>query len=432
MSRFGANSTIAPWQAAVARAAYEATATLLAPAAMPLLALHPRLSGGLRQRLGLQHGQPPLQRPVWLHGSSAGDVAALVPLATRLADLGLPLALSAWTASGFQMARLRAEQLDLPATVFHAPLDLPGPVGAVLDRLQPGCLVLECLELWPTLVGSCQRRRIPVAVVNGRLSPSSLGHYRRLRWLFEPCFAALSRVSALTPEDAARFVAAGTPAGRVSVLSSSKHGGLVGAAAPECKDHIDQPAKVVLGSLHQQEEQLLFPRIPRLLEAVPGLRLVVAPRYPHRAGAVVRRLGALGVAASLWSVSSDMEVQVLDRMGPLAEQYVGARAAFVGGSLVKRGCHNVMEPAARGVPVLTGPHTDNVRQELRMLLEAGAATVVQDGPSFARQLLELLGQPQQWQARSQAALAVAARLAHAADQLAEMILELHQQPVVRR
>ncbi len=226
------------WRATLARAAYNAACVVATPAALPLLALHPRLSGALRQRLALEG--PALDRPpVWLHGSSAGDVAALLPLARRLQHQGEAVALSTWTRSGHDMASRRGGD----AAIFRAPLDLPGPVEAVLHGLTPRGLVLECLEMWPHLVSACHARGVPVAVVNGRLSAASLAAYRRLRWLFEPCFAGLSLVSALTEDDARRFVAAGTPRSRVRVLSSSKHGDARPAelAAPR--------ARVVLGLL---------------------------------------------------------------------------------------------------------------------------------------------------------------------------------------
>ncbi len=408
------------WRAHLAGFTYTAACSVAAPAVLPLLALHPRLSGGFWQRLGRAPGSDPGARaaPLWLHGSSAGDVAALMPLARRLNEHGLEVALSAFTRTGHEMARRRADPM---ATVFRAPLDLPGPVGAVLDRLRPGCLVLECLEMWPNLVSACQRRSIPVAVVNGRLSPSSLAAYLRMRWLFEPCFRGLSLVTALTEQDARRFEEAGTRPARIRVLSSSKHGGAaLGGPPPE------PLPKVVLGSLHQGEEALLFPWIPRLLAAAPGLGVVVAPRYPHRARASLRALRALGLSAELRSNGEPPPggVMVVDRMGALAGQYRRACAALVGGSLIAHGGHNVVEPAAQGVPVLVGTHTDNCAHEVELLLEAGAAVVVRDGHELNHRVLALLGDRSLYDRASEAGRLVAADLAGAADELARLILAL--------
>ena len=409
------------WQSTIARATYGAAYAALTPALLPLLALHPRLSGGFWHRLGISTSlKRPMSgyQPLWLHGSSAGDVAALAPLARRMERLGFDLALSAWTRTGHQMASQRGGER---AVVFRAPLDLPGPVAAVLDRLQPRCLVLECLEMWPHLVSACHRRSIPVAVVNGRLSRSSLAAYRRLRWLFEPCFSGLSLVTALTPDDARRFEEAGTPPARIRLLSSSKHGDATVPRPPP-----DPQDKVVLGSLHQGEEDLLFPWLPRLLAGAPELRLVVAPRYPHRAPAVRGKLVRLGLETALLSQGEPPPgtVVVVDSMGVLAEQYRRARVAYVGGSLIRHGGHNVVEPASRGVPVLVGPHTENSVLEMELLLEAGAAVVVRDGREFYHQVLDLLGDRVRQARSSEAGIRVATGLAGAADELARLVAEL--------
>ena len=412
----GAPTTGAGWRQTLARAAYGATCAAVAPLSLPLLALHPRLRGALGQRLGLAPSCD--QAPVWLHGSSAGDVVALAPLASRLGAAGLSVVVSAWTRAGHQMADQR---LGDQAAVFRAPLDLGGPVVATLDRLRPRGLVLECLELWPRLVLECSRRGIPVAVVNGRLSSSSLSSYQRLAWLFRPCFASLRLVVALSQQHARRFVAAGVPARRVVVQPSSKHAGL----ALRALGPADVPPRVVLGSLHRAEEQILLPCLEQLLAAVPGLRVLLAPRYPHRAAAVQRRLRRLGLASSLQSRAPEARgVVILDVMGQLAAQYHGAALAFVGGSLVPRGGHNVMEPAACGVPILLGPHCANVRHEVRALRRAGAAQQVADGPAFLAAALALLRDPAAARQAGAAGQAVARRFAGAADHTAALLLGL--------
>jgi 3-deoxy-D-manno-octulosonic-acid transferase len=355
-------------------------------------------------------------RPVWLHGSSAGDVVALVPLARRLARAGLPVVTSAWTRSGYEMARRRMD-----GGVFRAPLDLAGPVGSVLESVRPTLLVLECLEMWPTLVGACQRRGIGVAVVNGRLSERSLGLYRRARWLFGPCFRGISMVSALTDEDAARFVEAGVPAERVAVAPSSKHAlwdPLTPTAGPD-------GGRLVLGSVHRGEERLLLPWIPQLLATAPGLEVVVAPRYPHRAARVQRQLRRLGVTSGLLSTgAADQRVRVVDTIGVLPEQYRGATVSFVGGSLVPRGGHNIVEPAACGSAVLVGPHTAHCQEEARSLVEAGCARVVRSGEEFSQEVTSLLQDRAEAARRGRQGLAVAAELGAAADRIALRLLAL--------
>jgi len=388
---------------------YNVAACSAVPLVLPVLALHPRLRGGLGQRLGAADGGVETVGPrVWLHGSSAGDVGALIPLGRRLGRAGLHPVYSAWTRSGYELARRR---LAPDATVFHAPLDLAPLVGRVLDRLRPSLLVLECLELWPALVSGCVQREIPVAVVNGRMSERSLRGYVGAGWLFGPCFRSLALVAALSDGDAERFVRAGVPRSRVHVESSSKHGD------PECGSRsAREPPLLVLGSIHRAEEEALLPWVPRLLARVPGLRVVVAPRYPHRAPEIRRRLDELGIFGQ--------RVTVVGTMGDLATHYGAATVAFVGGSLIPHGGHNLVEAAARGAAVLTGPYTTHCADEAARLVAARAAVVVCDGPSFCDRALDLLLHREATTRTGERGQQVARELSGAADRLARRLATL--------
>ncbi len=377
---------------------------------LPALAVHPRARGGLAQRLG--RVRRCAGSPLWLHGSSAGDVVALLPVLQELRRQGVPCALSAYTRAGHQMAALRAGGEASP--IFRAPLDLPSVVRRVLRRLGPRGLILECLELWPRLLDACAAAAIPVSVINGRLSERSLAAYRRLPALFGPRFGALRRVSALSDEDARRFVAAGVPAERVGVTCNSKHAAL--AVEPP---RPDGGRRLVLGSLHREEEEALLPWVLRLHAQLPALRTVLAPRYPHRARSLLRRARGLGLQAEPASAAAQgggAAITVVDRLGGLAESYRGARVAFVGGSLAARGGHNVMEPAAKGVPVLVGPHVQHCRQEVQALGAGGGAWVVREGEEFFARARALLLDDHLYQQSAHAAWRAAAALAHAARQ----------------
>jgi 3-deoxy-D-manno-octulosonic-acid transferase len=399
-----------PWADRLALGAYSALYATTLPALVPLLAAHPRLRGHLGERLGRAAAPA---HAIWLHGSSAGDLAALLPLASRLGQRW-PVLLSAWTSSGRELARRR---LPGSAAVAHAPLDLALVVRPLLRRLLPRLVALECLEIWPRLVRSCHALGVPVAVVNGRLTPRSLRWYRAASALFRPCFAHLALVVALTDADAERFVAAGARAERVFVAPSTKHDGLiVQPAAPE--------PKLVLGSIHRAEERLLIPWVRRALSDDPRLRVVIAPRYPHRAPAVQRRLARLGVPSRRSSEGEPSRVCVLDEVGRLAGEYAGARVALVGGSLVARGGHNLIEAAARGVPVLFGPYVDNCRGEAALLQEAGAGAVVTDGAAFWARSRELLADDAAFFAAREAALRVATQLAGSAGRVADRLSAL--------
>jgi len=411
-----------PGRTRLALGLYGVAGALLAPLALPLLGLHPRLSGGLWQRLGRWRVEPTDRPPVWLHGSSAGDVAALAPLGGELAAVGHSLVVSAWTRSGHQMA-LRRRWGEPAPQIFRVPLDLPFVVRGVLRRVRPSMVVLECLEIWPNLVLACQRRGIPVAVVNGRLSRRSAARYARARWLFGPCFEGLSLVTALTSHDAERFVSLGVPPRRVTVESSSKHG-----AAARCRPSAVRQKKLVLGSIHAEEEAHLLPWVSRLLRELPDLRVEVAPRYPHRAGAILRWFSLRGVRGVALSRQPDRgprpPLLVHDAVGGLASSYSGAGVAFVGGSLNGHGGHNVVEPAARSVPVLTGPHTDHCREEVRLLIEAGGAWRVDGGEAFYRLARRLLERPEEAARRGGQARRVALCLGASSTRIAARLQAL--------
>jgi len=353
-------------------------------------------------------GLAPVSRghePVWFHGSSAGDLHALAPLIAEAKGRGLRAVLSTRTATGAAAAR----RVEPGCTVFRAPADMGLPVSLALGRVRPRALVLECLELWPWLVSACLSRGVPVAVVNGRLSRRSLAGYGRASWLFGPCMRGLRLVTALTDGDAARFVQAGVPEERVSVLPSSKHAAGQEPRIPPAGPPAGGRFKLVLGSVHAGEEEALFPWMAWLLERLPGLELVVAPRYPHRAPGVARRLQGHGLEARLSSTGA-APVTVLDRMGELAAAYRGAALAFVGGSLVERGGHNVVEPAREGVPVCVGPSHHHVAAEVARLTGAGAAEVIKDGENLARAALRHHQDPGGRRAAGAAASRVAQQL----------------------
>lgn len=396
---------------------YSLVQAMVLPFILPLLAFHPRLRGSLEQRLGRWRYSSG-ERPIWLHGSSAGDVLSLVPLARGFLDAGYPVVLSSWTRAGHLMAQRR---LGEQVPVYRAPIDLASFVRAVVWRIRPRLLVLECLEIWPRMVSTCHQLAVPVAVVNGRLSERSLTLYRRARWLFEPCFSSLAMVTALTSEFADRFIRAGTSPERVFVESSSKHGRWQGWTAAR-----SSVSKLVMGSLHAKEEDVLFPWIGRLRVEVPGLQVVVAPRYPHRARLVQQKLHGLGMDSRLTSAGNDPTeaIHVVDRMGELADQYRGAQIAFVGGSLVPQGGHNIVEPVAQGCPVIYGPYTGNCSEEARMLEVKGGGYRIADGRSFYDRAKQLLLDAAAFERSRKAGLEVATTLTSAADRILDRLFAL--------
>lgn len=378
--------------------------TALFLALLPALLLHPRLRGGLRERLGLYPrglAAAPGRPRVWLHGASAGDVLALAPVVEELRRRRPDafIAVTTITDSGRAMARRRLAAAD---AVLYAPYDVPFAARRAVRRLAPDLLVLEYAELWPALLRAARRAGARIALVDGRLDARKLGRYRALFRAVGNPLAALDLLLMRTEADAARARALGAPAERVRVGGNAKLDALPGevdparAAALREAMGLEPGAPILLaGSTHAGEEALLLDAYRRLLAGHPGLRLVVAPRYLQRAGPLLARAARAGLSArrrSAGPAAGPAQVIVLDTVGELAEAYALATVAFVGGSFVRRGGQNVLEPAAQGRPVLFGPRMESFEDCLPILLGHGGIQVG-SREALEREAGELLARP---------------------------------------
>jgi 3-deoxy-D-manno-octulosonic-acid transferase len=372
-----------------------ASALLLLPLGLLLLLLRPRLCAGLPERLGLRPVQPP--GGIWVHASALGELRAASPLIERLRGSGRHVFASASTLAGRDVVRRASPSLSC----HLAPLDHPWCVAVALARTEPAALVLVETELWPCWIAAARRRGVPVVLVSGRISDRSYPRYRRARAWLAPTFARLAAVGARSQTDAERFVALGTPPARVSVTGDLK----LDCAEPPPLPAADLAERLaaapywVAGSTHPGEESLLLDAFDQLESEGLKSVLVLAPRHPARAAEVVRLVKRRGRAVKLRSklVGPPLatgEVLVLDTLGELASLYSRARAAFVGGSLVPVGGHNVLEPASAGRPVIYGPHIQNTLQGAQILSRVGAGRQVFDALSLGAALRPLLEAPE--------------------------------------
>ncbi len=362
--------------------ALTAAAEPLAPALLRWAAR--RESDPLRaERLG-RAGLAPAD--TWWHAASLGEIVALEPLLERARTEGLAgrFAVTVNTEAGRGAARrLWGERAAL------APLDLPRATARAFDARRPRALVLVETELWPNWILAARARGAALAVVNGRLSDRAWPRYRRWRSFFAPLLAQLGAVAARTEIDAERFVALGTPADAVRVTGNAKHDRLA-VAHPAKLPWSDAPLWTV-GSLRPGEETVILDAFARARGREPRLRLALALRHPEDWGALDADLARRGwrVARRSRPVSEDAgaDVLVVDTHGELGALYAASDVAFVGGTLVPVGGHNVLEAALAGVPVLFGPHLANVADEARALLDGGGARMVRN----ADELVEALG-----------------------------------------
>jgi 3-deoxy-D-manno-octulosonic-acid transferase len=282
-------------------------------------------------------------------------------------------------------------------------------VETALRRVQPSALVLVETELWPSWIACAHRRRIPVVVVSGRISDRSFLRYRRVARWCRPVLERIGAIGARSPDDAERFLALGAAPEKVQVTGDLKLDAPREPAglAEDLASVLGEVPLVVAGSTHEREESELLEVLAGVERAGLRASLVLAPRHPdrfdavealaRRAGRVVRRRGRLEARPL-----APGEVLLLDSMGELRGLFARAAVAFVGGSLVPVGGHNLLEPILEGRPVLFGPHTENAREAAALALDTGAGCRVADGADLLRAAIQALRDPTSWSARAEA------------------------------
>ncbi len=379
--------------------------TLLAlPIAIPLTQATEKRRRTVRGRLGLTVSVPPPmpgERRIWVHALSVGEVLSALPLvaALRRRYPDEAIVFTASTLTGLAMARERMAPHVQGITLF--PYDFLPSVRRITDRIAPWMVVMVETDLWPNFLHEMARRRVPVVLVNGRLSDRSFAGYRRFVSFFRPLFSRFAHVGAQSAEDARRFRRLGTAPDRVTVTGNLKFDGprpeITPAALADLRTRLgmapDRPV-LVAGSTHPGEEAILADALTRIRRNGQAPGIIVAPRDPGRAGEAVRVFREKGI--HLRRLSADepaADGAVVDSMGLLARLYGLADVAFVGGSLVPFGGHNPLEPAALSRPVILGPHMHAFREITAQLLAAGGAAVAPDAPSLAAAVGRLLADP---------------------------------------
>jgi 3-deoxy-D-manno-octulosonic-acid transferase len=408
---------------------YRALMVLSIPLVAPFLWFADRRRGKKRppwaQRLGWKLPALP-QGGVWLQAVSVGEVAVARPLLAELRRRhpGLPLVLSATTSTGLAMA----SGAQLADVRLPFPVDLPGPVRRLMEAARPRLVVLVETELWPELLAACGARGIPVALVNARVSDKSLRGYRAIRWILRPLLAPVTLALAQTEEDAARLVEIGVASERVRVTGNIKFDASTPGVALRGLEDLRQVAGgrrvLVAGSTMPGEDE-------EVLDAVLGMPaerrpfVLLAPRHPERAPAVMQVVAAKGLSVTRRTLLAEAPpgcaVVVLDTVGELAALFKLADVAFIGGSLVATGGHNPIEPARFGVPVLTGPHVRNFGAVYRDFIAAGAARVVHSSGELAAALELWLADPAAARAAGEAGLQLLARNAGATARTVDML-----------
>ena len=338
------------------------------------------------------------ERSIWIHAVSVGEVLAsrilVEPLKKRFPRHRIFLSTS--TVAGQAVARQRVHGID---GLFYAPFDFPSPVRKVLDTLQPDLLVIVETELWPNLIHEAKSRGAKVALVNGRISPRSYPRYLKIRGMLRGTLAEVDAFFMQAEPHAERIRDIGAPPSRVNVTGNLKFDALEAGRPKErlARIILSEPARpiFVAGSTVPGEEEIILKALHLAREKAPNIGLVLAPRHPDRFSEVPSKVEAAGfrcvrrtdLEPGQWKSG---DVLLLDTLGELASVYSLATVAFVGGSLVPQGGHNVLEVSANGVPVLTGPNIQNFQEIANEFHKEGALVFVKDANELAREVVSFV------------------------------------------
>lgn len=355
------------------------------------------------RRLGFQavHHQPDRPAPLWIHALSLGETLSCVPLVKELRGRleGRPVRLSVSTLAAREIAEQRLG--DCVDQILYFPFDLIPSTARLLRQLRPAMVVFIETDIWPGILHRLRGERIPILLANGRLSPQSYRTCRRVRLLFEPALNSFETIFPQSDGEAARYREVGVEAARLGPagnlkfetaaadLSAGRHNELM----RECRLPANAPVWLA-GSTHPGEEEILLAAFRELRPSFPDLRLVIVPRHPHRGAAVQALCREAGFDTQRFTEpqrTSVRDVLVVDAMGRLAALYHLADIAFVGGSLVRKGGQNPIEPAAAGLPVLFGPDMSDFPDISAELLGRGAAIQVSGRSDLTARMRELLG-----------------------------------------
>jgi 3-deoxy-D-manno-octulosonic-acid transferase len=336
-------------------------------------------------RLGERRGEPSAPRPpgptVWVHGASVGEFSAVLPLVELICARSINVLMTTGTVTSAALAEKR-----LPRGALHqfVPLDGPGFVARFLDYWRPDFAVFVESDLWPNMILSASEREIPLILVNGRLSERSYSRWLRFPKTIEALLRRFDLCLVRSTGDAERFNALGAP--RIGVTGNLKYD----VPAPPAdarrlaalKEATRGRTVVVAASTHPGEESVIADVHRRLKMTFPQLLTVIAPRHPARGGAIAEIATATRLRSRLRSSGAlpgrDTDVYVFDTVGELGAIYPLAPIVFMGGSLVRHGGQNPIEPIKLGAAVLHGPHVSNFDEVYGELDRAGAAELVTD------------------------------------------------------
>lgn len=335
---------------------------------------------------------------IWLHAASLGEAIVAKPLIEHLKKNypHLPLTVTTIRPTG---ANYLAQQFGESIQHIYAPLDLPLFIKRFLTTIQPQLIVILETELWPNLLASCHQRNIPILIANARLSERSCSAYSRLPSLVKPMLNAITVIAAQSSDDAERFKNLGANDEKIKLAGNIKFDLTlpqdIQKRGEELRQHwkSDRPVWIA-ASTHAGEEEIIFSAHTQIKKQFPDCVLILVPRYPERSPELIKLANQYELKTVLRTEQANcdatMDVFLGNTIGELLLFYAAADIAFVGGSLIERGGHNLLEPAALNLPLITGAHIFNFKAIYHLLQQADAVATVNNAEELSETIIKFL------------------------------------------
>ena len=371
---------------------------------LPLLILRKKIHRGIWLRAGLSVLRDRTDRPIWLHAVSVGETMAIRNLFQSLKQEypSQRFVISTVTPTGNKIAKSFAQDTD---SVIYLPLDLSWVVRKFIRKINPSLFIITETELWPNLLTSLSRAKVKIVVVNGRISDRSFRGYRLVKFLLKPILEKIDLYCVQSNLDLQRLTSLGVSPAKVKVTGNMKFDSI--NQEDFKKERLQLRDKLRLtpddklwlsGSTHEGEEKIILDVYRKLLTDYPNLKLLLVPRHPQRAGEIEReiiRFGFRPLSLSQYNAEdnrllADNLIFILDTIGELRDYFSIAELVFMGGSLVKIGGHNLLEPAGFAKPIIFGPYMFNFRDIAKSFLDNQAAIMVNDSRQLRDALIVLL------------------------------------------
>lgn len=404
---------------------YNILITILVFLAVPVFMIRLIREEGFGERLRQSFGfipeealQPVRNRGcVWLHAASVGEIVATSPIVREIRKElpDTPILISVVTASGYSMAKRIIHDAD---SIIFFPIDVPYLAQRLVDRIRPKVFMPVETELWPNFLKAARQYHIPVMMVNGRISDKSVVRYRHLGSVLQDMMNTVVQFCMQSGIDAEHIIRLGADPDKVLVTGNTKFDQTYTDVTVREKEQLrlemglgDCHPVIIAGSTHKGEEESIFRAFREVRSRYPAAKAVIAPREIMRADEVMRIASSYDLQAAKRTVllknpSLGHDVVILDTIGELGKVYSTGDIIFVGGSLVPQGGHNILEPAAHGKPILTGPHMFNFKDTYALFSGRAACATVHDAVELAERILYILENDHVCQEMSRETLAI--------------------------